>query len=138
MDLNLRTHYALRALVCLALRRGLGVVTGRQIADFGGIPGKYVEQVMHDLRQAGLVHSQRGKGGGDVLAREPEAITILEVVETLEGPLDQFGRMRSGDPVEPLLEPLWIGVRKSLKEVLGTATIADAAERAATTAYYSI
>lgn len=138
MDLSLRTQYALRALVYLALRRGTGVVIGRQIADFGGIPGKYVEQVMHELRQADLVSSQRGKGGGYRIAREPESITVLQVIEALEGPVDSFGRMRSGDLVEPLLEPLWSNVRSSLKDVLQATTIADIADRAAVASSYSI
>jgi Rrf2 family protein len=136
MDISLRSQYALRALVLLAMKRGEGVISGRQIADFGGIPGKYVEQVMHDLRQAGLVRSRRGKGGGYVLGREPEAITILGVVETIEGSLYGFGRMRSGDPVGPLLEPVWHEVRMSLKDILGSASIAGVAERAAADMYH--
>jgi Rrf2 family protein len=117
------------------MKRGEGVVSGRQIAAYGGIPGKYVEQVMHDLRQAGLVRSQRGKGGGYVLGRGPESITVLEVIEAIEGPLDEFGRMRGGDPVGPLLEPVWADARASLQEVLGSATIASIAERIAVDTY---
>jgi Rrf2 family protein len=136
MDVSLRSQYALRALVCLAMKRGEGVISGRQIADFGSIPGKYVEQVMHDLRQAGLVRSQRGKGGGYVLGREPEAITVLEVVETVGGSLDGFGRMRSGDPVGPLLQPVWDAARVSLQDALGSASIAGVAERVAVDMYH--
>ena len=138
MDLSLRTQYAIRALVCLALRPGAGVVTARQMADFGGIPAKYVEQVMHDLRRAGIVQGQRGKGGGYTLAREPESPTVLQVVEALEGPVEQFGRLRGSDPVQPLLEPLWVNVRDSLRVTLGSTTIADVAAHAASAAFYSI
>jgi Rrf2 family protein len=136
MDVSLRTQYALRALVCLTMRRGEGVVSGRQIAEFGAIPGKYVEQVMHELRQSGFVRSRRGKGGGYVLSREPQAITVLEVVEAVEGSLEGFGRMRGGDPVAPLLAPVWDDVRTSLVEVLGCATIAGIVERVAVDMYH--
>jgi len=136
MDLALRTQYALRALVCLAIKRGGGAISGRQIADFGGIPGKYVEQVMRELRQAGLVRSQRGKGGGYLLAREPRAINMLEVVEAVEGSLEEFGRMPGGDPVGPALEQTWVDVRASLEAVLATTTIAGLADRVAVDMYH--
>lgn len=135
MDIALRTQYGLRALICLATKRGEGTISGRRIGDFGGIPGKYLEQVMRDLRQGGFVVSRRGKGGGYALAREPEAISLLEVVETFEGSLAGLGRMRVGDPAGPLLEPVWDEVRASLRDVLGSATIAGAAERVAVDTY---
>lgn len=135
MNISPRSHYALQALICLTVKRSEGVVSAREVASFGGIPGKFVEQVMRDLRQAGLVRSQRGKGGGYLLAREPEAITVLEVVETVEGVLDDSGRMRGGDPVGPLLDPVWDDVRTSVREVLGSATIASIAERIALDTY---
>jgi Rrf2 family protein len=118
------------------MKRGEGVISGRQIADFGGIPGKYVEQVMHDLRQAGFVRSQRGKGGGYVLGRAPESISVVEVLETIEGSLDGFGRMRGGDPIGPLLELVWTDTRVAIKEILGSASIASIAERVAVDMYH--
>jgi len=138
MDLSPRTQYAIRALVCLSVRQGPGVVTARQIADFAGIPGAYVEQVMHDLGRAGIVRGRRGKGGGYVLIREPESLTMLDVIEALEGPIDQLGEMRGSDPLQLSLDPLWDTVRRSLRAALGSATVADVAARASATSDYSI
>jgi Rrf2 family protein len=131
-----RTQYAIRALVCLAVKRGEGVVNGAQIAEFGDIPRKYVEQVMHDLRQGGFVRSQRGKGGGYSLARDPSEISLLEVLETMEGSLDRLGRMPGGDPVAAPLEPVWSEVRTALRDCLGAATIAGVADRIAVQMYH--
>lgn len=136
MEISLRTHYALRALICLTVKRGDGVVTGAQIAAFGDIPRKYVEQVMHDLRQAGLVHSRRGKLGGYVLARDPGGISVLDVLEAVEGPLADLGRMRGGEPAGPLLEPVWDDVRLALRDSLGTTSIAGIADRIAVHMYH--
>jgi len=135
MNISPRSQYALRALICLTVKRSEGVVSGREIATFGDIPSKFVEQVMHDLRQAGLVRSRRGKGGGYMLAREPETITVLEIVETVEGVLDDLGRMRGGDPLGPLLDSVCNDARTALREVLGSATIASIAERIAIDTY---
>lgn len=136
MDLSPRTHYALRALVCLTVKRGDGVVSGREIAAYGGIPAKFVEQIMHELRDAGFVRSQRGKGGGYSLSREPEDLTLCEVVEAIEGSLEGFGRMRSDDPIGPLLEPVWTSARAALREALDSETIAGVAERIVVNMYH--
>jgi Rrf2 family protein len=136
VDIPLRTQYALRALVCLALKRGEGVLSGQRIAALGGIPKKYVDQVMHDLREGGFVRSQRGRGGGYVLSGQASATTVLEVIEALDGPLDDLGRSRGGDPGSALLEPAWVAVRAALREALAGETIATMADRAALTTYH--
>ena len=135
VDVSARTQYALRALVCLTLRGGDRAVSGADIASLGGIPRKYVEQVMHDLRQAGLVSSQRGKRGGYSLACDPHAVTVLNVLETIEGSLDGFGRMPGGDLVRPPLEAVWRDAVAALRQCLGAATIAGLADRIAVHTY---
>jgi Rrf2 family transcriptional regulator, cysteine metabolism repressor len=136
MDIPLRTQYAIRALVCLAMKRGEGVLNGQRIATLGGIPRKYVEQVMRDLRQGGFVVSQRGRGGGYLLSRPAPAITVLEVIETLDGPLEELGRSRDRDPGGALLEPAWAAVRSALREALEKESIASVADRAAPSTYH--
>ena len=69
IHLSTKSGYAIKALVRLALANGDAPVAARDIVAFTGIPPKFLEQVMHDLRQAGLVESRRGKGGGYVIAR---------------------------------------------------------------------
>ncbi len=135
MEIPLRTQYALRALVCLALKRGEGVLNGQRIAALAGIPKKYVEQVMRDLRQNGFVVSRRGRGGGYALSRQASAVSILEVIETLDGSLDDLGRVRDRDPGAPLLEPMWGVVRGALRDALAGETVASVADRATVTTY---
>lgn len=76
-------EYALRAVVCLAACGGRPM-TIQQVADKARIPAGYLAKVLASLARSGLVLSQRGIGGGYVLAREPEAITLLEVVQVAD------------------------------------------------------
>ena len=136
--LSVRCEYAIKALVCLALAREGQPVQARQIASFGGIPGKFLERVMQDLRQAGLVDSRRGKGGGYVLARDPQGITFAQVIDLIEGSDGGKGRMRRDDVAEQLVAPVWRDVRDATRDILEGATVADAAARAGTQPMYYI
>ena len=137
MHISTRCRYAINALVRLALSYGGAPVQAREIAAFGTIPPKYLEQVMHDLRQAGMVTSMRGKNGGYTLARPPEAITFAEVREVIDGPLGD-DRMPVVGQADTLVEPVWRDVRHAVREVLAGATIGAAAERARSTQTYVI
>jgi Rrf2 family protein len=138
IHLSTKSEYAIKALVRLALANGPGPVQAREIVAFTGIPPKFLEQVMHDLRQAGLVESQRGKGGGYTLARDPATLSFADVIDLIDGSHGGKGRMRGGDQAEPLVAPVWRAVRECTRAVLGSATIADAAARAAETPMYYI
>ena len=137
MHISTRCRYAINALVRLALSYGGAPVQSREIAAFGTIPPKYLEQVMHDLRQAGMVTSMRGKNGGYTLARPPEAITFAEVRELIDGPFAD-DRMPVAGQADTLVEPVWRDVRHAVREVLAGATIAATAERARSQHMYSI
>ena len=114
IHLSTKSDYAIKALVRLALADGSAPVTARDIVAFTGVPPKFLEQVMHDLRQAGLVESQRGKGGGYVIARDPASVSFADVIDLIDGrradplvrPLGSpssnggKGRMRGGDQAE--------------------------------------
>ena len=152
IHLSTKSEYAIKALVRLALADGEAPVTARDIVAFTGVPPKFLEQVMHDLRQAGLVASQRGKGGGYVIARDPAAVSFADVIDLIDGrradPLagpggspgsnGGKGRMRGGDQAENLVAPVWRDVRECTRAILGSATIADAAARAAEAPMYYI
>jgi Rrf2 family protein len=85
--LTARSEYGLLALIDLA-REGVDrPVSAREIAERQGIPTKFLEQLFVALRKAGLVTARRGAKGGFVLGRDASAITVLEIVEALEGPL---------------------------------------------------
>ncbi len=138
MHISTRCRYAIKALVRLALSYGGAPVQSRDIAAFGNIPVKYLEQVMHDLRQGGLVTSTRGKNGGYVLARPPNAVSFAQVRELVDGPFANPERTPGAGQADALVEPVWHDVREAVREVLAGATIGAAAERARSTQMYAI
>jgi Rrf2 family protein len=138
VHLSTKSDYAIKALVRLALANGDGPVQAREISSYAGIPPKFLEQVMHDLRQGGLVTSQRGKGGGYAIARDPAAISFADVIDLIDGSHGGMGRMRNGDRAEPLVEPVWREVRECTRAILRAATIADAAARTSENPMYYI
>ena len=113
------------------LRLGRGPVKGDRISQSQEIPLKFLENILIEMRHAGLVRSQRGRDGGYWLARTAEEITIADVVRAVEGPL---AHVRGEPPEErPLrgpaeaLEHVWIAVRANLRAVVEQVTVADVA-----------
>ena len=108
-----------------------GPVKGDAIAQAQAIPLKFLENILIEMRHAGLVRSQRGREGGYWLARAPEEITIADVVRAVEGPLAHV----RGEPPETVhypgpaeaLEQVWIAVRANLRAVVEHVTVADVA-----------
>jgi Rrf2 family protein len=83
-----RGDYASRALLSLALGADLSVPTSvRDLAERTGLPQPYLEQILLILKGVGLVRSKRGVGGGYVLARDAESITLAEIVAAVDGPI---------------------------------------------------
>src|SRR5215469_3457510 len=87
MKLSLRGEYALRALLVLGLHYGEDVVPIKTISEQQNIPKRFLEQILNDLKSAGIVQSRRGVAGGYRLARKPEEITLAAVVRHIEGAL---------------------------------------------------
>jgi Rrf2 family protein len=87
MKLSVRGEYALRALLVLGLNYELPVVRIQSISEQQNIPKRFLEQILNDLKSAGLVQSKRGVAGGYRLARPPEEITLASVVRHVEGAL---------------------------------------------------
>lgn len=87
MRLTARSEYGLLALIDLGCHYGEGPVSAREVAERQGIPLKFLEQLLSALRKAGLVAALRGARGGFTLSRDPGTISVLEIVEALEGPL---------------------------------------------------
>src|SRR5579884_1525596 len=106
---------------------GDGPLKAERIAQGQSIPLKFLENIMIDLRRAGLVRSQRGTEGGYWLARGADTISLADVIRAVEGPLaDVRGRAAEELPEGPLRD-VWVAVRASLRAVLETVTIADVA-----------
>jgi Rrf2 family protein len=86
MNINQATDYGFRAILYLAGQTKGKVVEAQAIAQSQSIPMRFLLKIMPSLIKAGIVRSQRGVGGGYILAREPEEITLLDVIEAIEGP----------------------------------------------------
>ena len=115
-----KSPYAVRALSELARRGGAAPVPIGEIARARDIPVQFLEGLFATLRRAGILQSQRGVKGGYSFARAPDEVTVLEVVELLEGELGTDATA-SG--------PVWTDAVEAVKNVLGATTIAAVAER---------
>jgi len=130
LRVSAKADYAVRAAVELAVA-GEGAVKGERIAQAQDIPLKFLENILLELRHAGLVRSQRGADGGYWLARPPEEITLAEVIRSVEGPIANVRGVGPQD-VEYVgsaekLRDVWIAVRANLRSVLEEVTLADIA-----------
>ena len=130
MRVSAKADYALRAVIELAAADDAHV-KGERIAQAQEIPLKFLENILSDLRHAGIVRSQRGADGGYWLARPADELTVAEVVRAVEGPIANVRGM-GPDTVEypghaEKLRDVWIAVRANLRAVLENVTIADIA-----------
>jgi Rrf2 family protein len=82
-----KTKYGLQALLILAREYGRGPILIAELAERDRIPKKFLESILLQLKNAGILGSRKGKGGGYFLAREPSQITMGRAVRVLEGPL---------------------------------------------------
>ena len=125
-----RTDYGIRALIYLANHQG----THAKAADIGAamdIPTGFLQQVLQELQRGRLVSSRSGPSGGYLLARPPEDITILEIVEALEGPLQTSECALRGGPCHwdevCAMHWVWSSARTALSDSLRAATLARVA-----------
>jgi len=129
LSITSKSPYAVRALVELYGAGGAEPVPIAELARRGEVPAQFLEQLFATLRRAGILRSQRGVKGGYSFARPPDELTVLEVVELLDGP---FGRDATG---------VFAQAADAARAVLADTTIADVADeraRAAGTAMYYI
>ncbi len=132
MRLTARSEYGVLAAIDLAVAYGSGPVSAREIAERRRIPPRFLEQLFVALRRAGIVSAVRGARGGFSLTRDPAEITVLEVVEALEGPLStsvcdtergetcgRFGACAAAD--------VWARATDALRDVFASTTIGELA-----------
>lgn len=124
-----RSRVAVLALAELASRGGSGPVPILEVAECRGIPAHQVEQVFASLRRAGLLQSQRGVKGGYTLRRDPSEVTVLEVVEAVDGPIGG-----SDDPQGCPVAMIWAQGADRLSDAFREVTVKDVAEREARSA----
>jgi Rrf2 family protein len=131
MRISAKVDYAVRAMVQLAAAPGDRPTKGDAIAQAQAIPLKFLENILGDLRHAGLVRSQRGAEGGYWLNRPADEITVADVIRAVEGPLASVRGQRPEDieyvGAAASLAQVWIAVRASLRAVAEHVTLADIA-----------
>ena len=130
MHISAKVDYAVRALLVLAAADPSGPpVSGAAIARAQAVPGTFLEQILLDLRNAGLVESRRGNGGGYRLGRPAALISVADVVRVVDGPLAEVRGLRPERAAyvgaAHDLQDVWIAVRASLRAVLEPVTLAD-------------
>ena len=131
MRVSAKVDYAVRALVELAAAAGQGPVKGEAIAAAQDMPLKFTENILSELRRAGIVSSQRGAVGGYWLGVPAESVTVADVIRVVEGALADV----RGEPPEEVsyggaavaLQDVWIATRATVRSVLEATTIADVA-----------
>lgn len=128
MQVNAKVDYALRALTELA-NVAPGPMKAEAIARAQGIPPKFLENILLELRHAGIVLSQRGADGGYRLGRPASEITLADVIRVVDGPLANVRGLRPESleyigPATSLL-PVWIALRANMRAVLEHVTLED-------------
>jgi Rrf2 family protein len=131
MRVSAKADYAVRAMVELAACGASehSPAKGDRIAEAQLIPLRFLENILGELRQHGLVHSRRGPDGGYWLGREPDDLTLADVIRAVEGPLATV----RGDAAESLdytgdaesLREVWLALRANIRQVLESVTLAD-------------
>ena len=129
MRVSAKTDYALRAALELAAAPDEKPVKGERIATAQAIPLRFLENILMQLRHAGLVDSRRGAEGGYRLARPPAEVTLADVIRAIDGPLAGVSGVRPESlgftgVAEPMRD-VWIAVRASLRGVLEQVTLAE-------------
>jgi Rrf2 family protein len=130
VHITAKTDYAVRAAIQLASSSEFPV-TSDSIAKAQQIPAKFLESILSELRQAGLVKSRRGAHGGYWLSRPAAEISVADVIRAVEGPMalvrgERPEQVEYHGSAEPLRE-VWIAVRSALRGVLSNVSLADLA-----------
>ena len=130
MRVSAKADYAVRAMLELAAAGSEGEPRkGELIANAQDIPMPFLENILSELRQQGLVQSRRGAEGGYWLSRLPQEVTIAEVIRAVEGPLasvrgrppDELAYSGAAGP----LQQVWMALRGNISDVLDRVTLAD-------------
>ena len=121
--------YALRAILELALHEEFGVIKSQQIASAQGIPLRFLEIILAELRQGDFVNSRRGKSGGYILARPSKTITVAQVIDFIEGSNKSRQSPRDLNEGKNPFTDLWEKLDFICADVLTSTSFADLAEQ---------
>jgi Rrf2 family transcriptional regulator, cysteine metabolism repressor len=132
MRISCKVEYGVRALLDLALHGQSGPSLSRDTAQRQGVPETYLNQLLIQLRRGGLVTSVRGPRGGHMLARAADEITLLDIMESLEGPLvvvPEGISVSASAETDAIVGGLWDDLRASLRDHLSGITLQELVER---------
>lgn len=137
MKLSLRGEYALRALLVLGLSYEQPVISIQAISDAQNIPKRFLEQILFDLKSAGIVDSRRGVAGGYRLARRPEEITLAAVVRHIEGALapvscvseNFYEKCSCPDETRCAIRSVMKEIREAIVKIAERVTVAELCDR---------
>ena len=136
--LSKKSKYALRALLALARRPSEGPVLISELAEQEGIPKKFLELILLELKNNGILQSKKGKGGGYFLGRKPDAISLGEVIRVLDGPLAPLPCVSQtayhaceecGDEATCVIRAVMKDVRDATSTILDRESLADVLRR---------
>lgn len=133
VKVSTRGDYACRALLSLAMHADGTPTSVRDIADRTALPQPYLEQILLAVKGAGLVRSKRGVGGGYVLARPADEITLAQIVSAVDGPIEvgDFGQPHQNGACDHegqcVLLAVWADVGEHMRTLLEGQTLADVA-----------
>jgi Rrf2 family protein len=132
MRVSAKSDYALRALIELASRKDGGPVSAEELGRAQEIPHGFLQAILADLRRAGVVMSQRGQSGGWRMARDPDQVTVADVIRAVDGPLVSVYGLRpeavTYNDSADVLQHVWIAARSSLRDVFEQVTIRSLAD----------
>ncbi|NVN92286.1 MAG: Rrf2 family transcriptional regulator [Desulfuromonadales bacterium] len=131
MELTRKGEYAIRGIVYLASRPGDQVCLLSEIAAAVDVPQTFLAKIFQQFSKIGLVRSYRGTGGGFMLGRAPEKISLLEVVEAVEGPIIPnrcvTGEGECNRSSACKVHPVWVMVQSQVRDILAKVTLKELA-----------
>lgn len=133
MRVSAKSDYALRALIEIAANTDAAAMTAEELGRRQDIPRGFLQAILADLRRADIVMSQRGQAGGWRMAKDPDSVTVADVIRAVDGPLVSVYGLRpeavTYNESAQILQHVWIAARSSLREVFERVTIKSLADR---------
>ncbi|MHB8893055.1 MAG: RrF2 family transcriptional regulator, partial [Candidatus Limnocylindrales bacterium] len=141
LELTKRGDYAVRAMLALTRGSGNGLLSARRISNAMGIPVRFLPQVLADLQRAGLVEASAGRSGGYRMARNPASVSLLEVIEAVEGDSRRRSCVLRGGPCgvdgNCDVHDIFLEGQEALRGTFARSTLADLAGPATAAALVS-
>ncbi len=133
MRVSAKSDYALRALIEIAAQADGTALSAEELGRRQDIPRGFLQAILADLRRADIVLSLRGQAGGWRMARDPESVTVADVIRAVDGPLVSVYGVRpeavTYNASAQVLQHVWIAARTSLRDVFERVTIRSLAEK---------